>query len=303
MKTISLLYMSGADIAVPLFETLLRNPLFNVVALLTFPDKAKGRGHNIMESSLKKIARAHNIPIYLHQEEAPTAQIALSFAYGAILPEVFLRKFDYALNVHTSLLPKYRGASPIQAAVLSGDTHTGISLMTMAKSMDTGALWYQEAFPIEQRFAYDIFEEMAQRACHKIPEILKAIVEQKISSQEQGPEASYCHKISKEDGFIHFQENADLIYRKFLAYHPWPGLWSIWNHTRVKWLKIEARSESIKKAYVQDHILYLPCAHGSIAVHELQLESKKAMSIQDFEKAYLSWLDQPFALQTQNPSS
>ncbi len=295
---ISLFFFSSAEISLPLFKALIKDPRFEIRALFCQIDKPAGRKMKLSKSPSKLMAERYSIPVYqtekLSKETSLLSQFKnnppdflLTFAYGQILPSSWLDIPKKApLNVHASLLPKYRGASPIQAAILNGEKFSGYSLMKMIKSMDAGPISHQKRINIpENMTAGKLHDEIANIVAEFVPEQINELYENLASFMEQdSSKVSFCYKIKRDDGFIDFQESAEKIYLKFRAYSPWPGIWTTFEGRRLKLLKIKVGSFPLPHGRLQmrNGNLYIGCGNSSIEIIKLQLEGKKANNAKDF---------------------
>jgi methionyl-tRNA formyltransferase len=293
--TYSVLFLSSAEIAAPLLNALYNDPRFHIEALICQPDKVAGRGQKLTPPPLKKWAEEKgDITIFqpknlkkanelLERFQAEVPDFLVTFAYGQILSLDWLKlpKFN-ALNIHTSLLPKYRGASPIQAALLNGDTESGISLMKMVKEMDAGPVAQQFRIQIDNTMcAEDLHDGLAALAAEKIPDELSA----EMTFAEQDPSGvSYCKKILRSDAYIDFSDSSEIIFRKFQAYTPWPALWTRFNGKRLKILDLitSEKNLAVGEISIDEARIFVGCAEGSLELLSLQLEGKRAMKAQEF---------------------
>lgn len=221
----------------------LLNTQHDIVAAYTQPDRKAGRGQKLKASAVKQLALAHNIPVYqpLHfkssTEEGLAAQAELAAlnadvmvvaAYGLILPQAVLDTPKYAcLNIHGSLLPRWRGAAPIQRAIATGDAATGVTIMKMAAGLDTGDMMYKTLCPIE---AHDTSASLHDKLAAQGAEAIVAVLESEekllhyLQTREVQDEAQtvYAHKLSKAEAQIDWSQNAVQIDRNIRAFNPWP---------------------------------------------------------------------------------
>lgn len=208
---------------------------FNIAAVFTQPDKPVGRKQILTPSEVKVYAQQYlpAVPIFQPaslKDEAVAAQIKelkpdfiVVAAYGKILPQSVL---DIApcINLHASILPKYRGASPIQSAILAGEKQTGVTAMLMDAGLDTGDMLDFAYTPCENKTAAQLFDELGDLAGELIVRVLLNFANLTPIKQD-GTQATHCKKISKSDGLFSFDEKAQQIYNKFLALTPWPGIY------------------------------------------------------------------------------
>ena len=277
----SLIFLSSAEISLPLLEVLVKDEQCEVLAVICQPDKPAGRGGKLRAPAPKLKAEELGLrvlqPENLNRDKEVLAELErmapdflLTFAYGQILSERVLGLAEKeALNVHASLLPAYRGASPIQAAILNGDGETGISLMRMVKEMDAGPVWSQMRIGLDECVtASGLHDLLAEGAATFVPGELAQIFANEgefVKQDEEGETGvSYCSKIGRDDGFVDFTQSAEEILRVHRAYSPWPGLWTTWRGKRLKILDLDVDGD------------------GKIQLKKVQLEGKQAMEIDEF---------------------
>ena len=220
-----------------ILQSLINDDDFNIVGVLTQPDKKGKRGNQLLESEVSVLAKQHDIPLYkpidlkkdsiLNQIKLIKADYLIVIAYGKILPDwlIDIPKIC-SINVHFSLLPKYRGASPIQSALLNGDKKTGITYMKISSELDAGDIFSSYEIDIKDSDNKLILEENLTSLCvDNISEVLKNISNNKISFKAQdNAKATYCKKITKKDSLINFDDESKNIINKFRAYFVWPGV-------------------------------------------------------------------------------
>ncbi|MBT4384292.1 methionyl-tRNA formyltransferase [Candidatus Peregrinibacteria bacterium] len=293
---ITILFLSSAEISLPLLGALLKDKSFEVVGLVCQPDKPAGRDKIMKAPAPKLFAERHGLEVFqpvklrddtelLNRFSENPPDIILTFAYGQILPKSFL-DLALPLNVHTSLLPKYRGASPIHSAILNGDKVSGFSLMKMVQKMDEGPVYHIEKFDLNEHITTGILHDgLADLAAKSVPELLIKIHNSEVEAVEQKhAEASYCSKISKDDGFLDFSDSAEMVFRKFHAYSPWPGLWTTFDSKRLKLLDIALSDKKLKAGEVlfEADKLFVGTSKGSIELLQMQLEGKQCMHPKSF---------------------
>ena len=211
MKKLNIIFAGTPDFAATHLQALL-NSQHNVIAVYTQPDKPAGRGKKLQASPVKQLAEQHNIPVYqpksLRKEEAQAelqalnADVMVVVAYGLILPEVVLNAPKYGcLNVHGSLLPRWRGAAPIQRAIWAGDNETGITIMQMDIGLDTGDMLYKVATPITPtETSATLYAKLAELAPPALIEVLNGLENGQFSPEKQQDElANYAEKLTKEE--------------------------------------------------------------------------------------------------------
>ncbi len=279
-------------------ESLINDSDFEVIAVFTQPDKPTGRKQEIQMSPVKILAKEKNIPIFqpesLKNYEMPNLDADLNIVcqYGLIIPQIVLDSAKHrSINIHTSLLPKYRGASPIQSAILNGEKETGTTIMLMDSKMDHGPILAQEKITI----AYDdnyltLSEKMLLPACKLLNKTIKEYLDGKTKPQEQNhEEKTLCKMFDREDGKIDFTKSAQDIYNQFRGLYVWPGIFTFWGDKRVKLLDIKPIEKNIEqgKFIAENGKLFIGCGQNSIEVLELQIEGKKPMDTKAFVNGYL----------------
>ena len=278
-----------------------------IVAVYTQPDRKAGRGQKLSASAVKQLALTHNIPVYqpLHfkssTEEGLAAQAELAalgadvmvvVAYGLILPQVVLDTPKYAcLNIHGSLLPRWRGAAPIQRAIATGDTETGVTIMKMAAGLDTGDMLYKTLSPISaEDTSASVHDSLAAQGAEAIVTVLASIetLQQYLDSREVQDEALtvYAHKLSKAEAKIDWSMDALQIARNIRAFNPWPVAFiqldtehnlRVWNSTLSHLNAEQAQVGEI--IAIDQHGVHVACAnHTVITLTALQWPGGKALN-------------------------
>lgn len=228
-----------------------------VILVVTQPDRKKNRGKKVVYSPVKEVALKHKIPVIqpdtLRNDHAALealskaheeAEIGIVVAYGQILPEAVLNmpRFGY-INVHGSLLPKLRGASPIQTAILIGEEPTGVTIMKVEKGLDSGDMLVKKEIPIGSKNAWELETEMSFVGARLLVDTLDNFGD--ITPVPQNDEeATYCRTISKEDGHIDFSASASSIERMTRAYNLWPGTYARIEDNLYKFWKVEVEKSS-----------------------------------------------------------
>lgn len=285
-----------------LADTVLRALLaakYNVVAVYTQPDKPAGRGHKLMASPVKQTAIIHHIPVYqpksLRTPEAQAelaaidADIMIVAAYGLILPQIVLDTPRLGcINVHVSLLPRWRGAAPIQRAIYAGDTETGVTIMQMDAGLDTGAMLHKLTCPI---FVDDtsatLHDRLATLGADALLQTLPKLQSGHITPKKQDEtQACYAHKIEKEEAKIDWQQPAPVLVRQIRAFNPWPIAYCqlqdqplrIWQALALPQTYDEMPGTIIR---ANKQGIDVAAARGSLRLLTLQLPGQKALSAAD----------------------
>ena len=291
--------MGTPDFAVPTLAALIAH--HDVVAVLTQPDRPAGRSKQLRQSPIKCMAAAAGLPIFqprrIRQREAIDAlkQWEADFfvvaAFGQILPQTVLDLPKCAaLNVHASLLPRWRGAAPIQAAIRAGDAESGITIMMIDAGLDTGPMLTKRSIPIEKtETGQSLHDKLAHLGAELLIETLPKVLSGEIKPQVQDESrASYAPRIKKEEGRIEWSGSAAAIERWVRAFKPWPGTFTRWHGQQ---LNIHAGWEGPGLANPGQVIerggqIAIGTGAGLYYPTELQLAGRKRMSIVDFANGY-----------------
>lgn len=286
--------MGTGEIGNELFLALKKDTRFELACLVTGPDKPMGRKMVLTPPKIKEGAEEMGVEVFqptninelesIEKIKAYGADFIVVMAYGQLLTEAILNtpKID-CLNCHTSLLPKYRGASPIQTALLNGDQETGISLMRMVKKMDAGAVYEKFKLSIQDENAEELSQKLAILTAKKVPEAIIKIAKGELKATEQDEvEVSYVKKISKAEGHINWNESAEVICRKVRAFYPWPSTYSFMNEKRLKILKAEYNSEKHHQPPGTITKQGIACKEGYLVPEIIQPEGKKPQAFLEF---------------------
>ncbi len=299
-------FFGTPQFAVPILEMLTQHPNIELVCVVAQPDKPVGRKKVMTPPPTKDLAIKNNIPVFqpitLKTEEALETikkyqpELIVLAAYGKIIPESILNLPKYkCLNVHPSALPQYRGASPIQFALLNGEQKTAATIMLMEPTLDTGPILAQEEVPIDPNEAYpELTDRLANISAKLLDKVLPDWLEGKITPKPQNEnQATFSKILTKEDGKIDWNRTAEQIHNQIRAFTPWPGTYTTLNGKLFKILKAKPfETTEIRGTpgiiYYQDNKqLLISCGESSVLeVEELQLEGKKAMSAADFMRGY-----------------
>lgn len=281
-----------------ILEALIKSSDFEIVAVFTQPDRPVGRKQEIQKSPVKILAEDHNLKILqpesLKNYEIPNlgADLNIVCQYGLIIPQTVLDSAKHgSINIHTSLLPKYRGASPIQSAIINGEKETGVTIMLMDSKMDHGPILAQEKLTIAPNDNYlTLSDKMLPVACELLLKTIREYLAGDIAPQEQNHEqATLCKMFTREDGQIDFNKSAVEIYNQFRGLNPWPGVFTFYDNKRVKLLNIKPVEKNIEpgKFVVENGRLFIGCTEGALEIFELQIEGKKSMNAKAFINGYL----------------
>jgi len=301
---IRIIFAGTPDFAVPYLEGLINDPAFFIMGAITQPDKPSGRKQQLSPSPVKLAAQKYRLNIWqpdnLKTEselaaeiKAVGADLLVVVAYGQIIPQSILRIFPRgAINVHPSLLPKYRGASPIQSALLAGEAETGISIMLMDEMMDHGPILAQEIISLTgDETNESLHNQLAGIGVNLLIGTIRKYLSDEIKPQPQNDsEATYCATIAKEQARINWQDPAKAIKQKIYAFYPWPAAWTMLDGQRLKIFPPiavkKADSDESGKIEIVDNELIVNCGQEKIALNKLQLEGKNQISATDFIRGH-----------------
>ncbi len=300
---VRMVFMGTPELSRELLATLVEAG-YNLVGVVTKPDTKVGREQTLMASPVKQLAEAKGIPVLTpvklnadFQKEFSLLKpdLVVVAAYGKILPEALLALPGLGcINVHYSLLPRFRGASPIQNALLFGDTETGVTLMKMDAGLDTGDIIATQKIAIDpDDTTATLTPKLNAVAQGLLIKTLPLWIKQKISSVPQKhEEAVLCQLIERADGKVEWSESAQTIYNRFRAFDPWPGIFTYWkkedSFTRIKLIDIRLHLAPITQKYSLGEVFQLAdvigvqTGDGVIILRTIQAEGKNKMALADF---------------------
>lgn len=284
-----IVFMGTPDYAARILEKIINTKDMEVVAVYTQPDKPVGRKKVLTPPIVKTIALQNNIAIY-QPSRLREADIVVELkkiecdyivvaAYGQILPKEIL-EYAPCINLHASILPHYRGASPIQQTLLNGDTKTGVTAMLMDEGLDTGdIIKIQEIDVNESEMAESLFERLTDVACELSIDVLENFNSYTPVKQDNSA-SSHCTKITKQDGEVAF-EDAQTLFNKYRAFTPWPGIYlkSGLKLKKIELAEKESQNESGKILHAEKDFITVGCKKGSVKVYRVQPESKNEMDV------------------------
>ena len=292
--------MGTPDFAGPGLRALIDAVDFDIIAIYTQPDKPVGRKQTLTPPPVKTIALAAGLPVYQPEKIRDETEnisdlmpdLIVVIAYGKIIPQTILDIPAYGcVNVHASLLPKYRGAACLQGPILNGDRETGVTIMKMEAGLDTGPILHQEKIDLnDTETLEELHDKLSLIGSQALIPVLKDFCDGKIEPVIQNEaEASYIGLIKKEDGLITPNKSALEIERQIRALNPWPGTYLILpDNEHIKVLAAQATNEKnnrkIGEIYSNVGQLYLACGQNSLHILRLQRENRKALSASDFLK-------------------
>lgn len=302
MKKHRLVFCGTPTLALPTLKALITDERFNVVAVVSQPDMPAGRSHTLTAPPVKQLAQSYSIPVLqpgkiiqiqdeLRQLEP---EVIVVMAYAQIIPPAILQLPPQGcVNVHLSLLPKYRGASVLQAPIMNGEADSGITIMVMDEKLDTGPLLSQTPYHITATETADsLGTALADLGARSLPDTLVKYLEGRIVPQAQDNElASYVGRLEKKDGILDWTKSAIEIERFVRAMTSWPSAWTWINGKQLKILEVDQAFIDLNtykpgKTFVYNSNLAVQCGQQALIIRRLQLEGKKAMSSEEFMRGY-----------------
>lgn len=298
-SALRIIFAGTPDFAASALEALI-NKGYNIVATYTQPDRPAGRGKKMHKSPVKQLAEQHSIPVYQplnFKDDADqqalkllNADLMIVAAYGIILPKVVLDTPKRGcINIHASLLPRWRGAAPIQRAIQAGDTETGITIMQMDEGLDTGnMLWIKKTAITQGDNGGTLHDKLAELGAEAMVETLERLDTTELTNEQQDDQlACYAHKLSKADAEIDWTQSAESIQLTIRAFNPWPVAYAVEAGERIRVFEASIVENNTDKApgtvinKTRDGVV-VACGQGAINIKKLQLPGAKAMSVSDF---------------------
>ena len=300
-----IVFMGSAEFALPILEKLAEQ--YEIQGVVTQPDRPAGRGKTLTPPPVKTLAQKLNLdiiqptklsePAAWEQLKAWQPDIIIVAAFGQILRAAVLQLPRYGcLNVHASLLPRWRGAAPIAAAILHGDQQTGVTIMKMDEGIDTGPILRQRVIPI---FEQDTTQSLSQRLAVEGADLLIETLPDYLNGKcepipQDDSQATYAPMIKKEDGFLDFNETAIELWRKIRAYNPWPSAYTLLNQQRLIILEAcvhqgKPENSAPGQTFILDKKPMIATRDNALELIRLQLAGKKPVSGKQFLNGYPQW--------------
>lgn len=297
------IFMGTPDFSIGVLESILAAG-HEVTAVVTQPDKPKGRGHEMQFPPVKEVALKHGLPVLqpkrirdpqvVEELEKIPADICVVVAFGQIIPKRILEMKKYGcINVHASLLPAYRGAAPIQWAVVDGLKETGVTIMQMDEGLDTGDMLTKVVVPLEAKeTGGSLFDKLSAAGAKLCVETMDLIEQGKVIPEKQGETTTaYAKMITKDLGKIDFSKPAAEIERLIRGFNPWPSAYTKLGSKTLKIWSADVLEEEYEGAFGEiikvskDEIL-VKTGKGTLSLKEIQLEGKKRMTTDAFLRGY-----------------
>lgn len=302
--TARIVFMGSPDFALPTLEEL--NHHYSVVGVITQPDRPAGRGRLPQASSVKQLAESYHLPIFqplslrkpgaMEQLENWQPDLIVVAAFGQILPKVVLDlPGKGCINVHASLLPRWRGASPIQAAIAAGDERSGVTIMLMDEGLDTGPILAQREVPIRPgTIGSELSQQLAFLGAKTLVDILSSYLSGMLAPlPQQETEATYAPMLKKSDGLLDFASTAKSLVCKIHAYQPWPGTFFLFNNKHIKIHEAHTHDTfecEVGERYIVNGYPAIGTSQGLLVLDLVQPEGKKSMRGVDFLNGQPDWL-------------
>lgn len=293
-----IIFMGTPEFACPGLKALINEPDFEIIGVYTQADKAVGRKQEITRPPIKILALENNIPVFQPEKirteteniKSLKPDLIVVIAYGKIIPQSILDIPTHGcINVHASLLPKYRGAACLNAPIINGDSKTGVTIMKMEAGLDTGPIIRQIEMELKGKETLsDVHDKLSELGAGILVETLKSWMKGELEAKKQNDdEATYISTLKKEDGKLEFVKSAQELERMIRGLNPWPGTYCSYKSQALKILKAKIENNEDKKAnigevYLNNGNLAIQCGQNSLLILELQLPGKKAMNAKEF---------------------
>lgn len=297
-KKIRLIFMGTPEFSLPGLSALINDDNFEIVGVFTQTDKPVGREQKLTPPPVKRLALENGLSVFQPEKIKDESQniknlqpdLIVVIAYGKIIPQSILDIPTYGcINVHASLLPKYRGAACLNAPILNGDSETGVTIMKMEAGLDTGPILRQAAMKLNgQETLEDVHDKLSALGAEILIPTLKDFMAGKIEPQIQDEaKASYIKTLKKEDGKIDWKKPAIEIERMVRAYNPWPGTYGLEQEKIVKIISVDSNilksnNHKIGEIFLDGERLAIQCGQDALVILKLQTAGKKIMTSEEF---------------------
>ncbi len=292
-----IIFMGTPDIAAQHLNILIENKI-NLVGVFTQPPRKKNRGMRVDESAVHQIAKKNNLEIYypstidekvIEQTKSLKPDLIIVVAYGMILPTSFINIPKYGcINIHFSLLPRWRGAAPIEHTLLAGDNKTGVSIINITSKLDAGDILMQESFLLDQNmYSEDLALNLTNLGKKVMIKTLPLILENKIIGKKQDEnKVTFANKFLSKDRKINFHNSTKDVYNHIRAHGPKPGSWFTYKGERIKIIKAKKTREFGQSSTILNKDFIIGCKDGGIIPLVIQREGKKTVNLDDFLRGF-----------------
>ncbi len=297
-EKIRTIFMGTPEFSLPYLKALINDNQFEVVAVYTQPDKLVGRQRQLKSPAIKTLAIENNLKVFQPEKIKTETQnikqlnpdLIIVVAYGKIIPQEILDIPQYnCLNVHASLLPKYRGASCLNAPILNGDEKSGLSIMKMEAGLDTGPILNQVEISLDKKeILKSLHDKLSTLGANiLIPTIISWIKGEIKEKRQDENKASYVEILKKEDGKLELTKNAIDLERVIRAFNPWPGTYILLDNDVLKIVEAEVviktnKNHKVGEIFKENNRLLLACGQNYLDILKLQLSGKKILSAKEF---------------------
>jgi len=302
MEKTKTIFIGTPFFSVPTLKAIVKDPAFEVVAVISQPDKTIGRKKVLTPTPIKVEAEINNIPVLQPDKiitiaddiKALHPDLIVVIAYAQIIPETILNIPKYGcVNIHASLLPKYRGAAVLQAPILNGDKESGVTIMLMDKNLDTGPILAQASVELSKNETpISLAEKLAPLGAELLAPTIKKYINGEINPKPQNDaEADYVKTLTKEDGKINWNDSAIQLERFVRAMTPWPGAWTTWNGKILKILEVEPDHHIINayrpgQVFCDQNRMTIQTGINVLIIKRVQLEGRNSMDSNQFMRGY-----------------
>jgi len=303
---IKVIFIGTPDFGIPAFKALLEDKQFEIIAVITQPDMPVGRKQVLTPPPIKEIAIRYGLPVLQPKQIARITKkitqlqpdLIIVIAYAQLITENILQIPKYGcINVHGSLLPKYRGAAVTQAPILNGDKQTGVTIMKMDQGLDKGPILAQNTVNItSNETAGSLYDKLSELSAPFLLQTLKQYIRGKIKPLPQNQsKASFVKIIKKQDGLIDWTKPAQQLERFIRAMTPWPSTWTHWQDKRIKIISVQKKLLAINsykpgKTFLYNSGLAVQTGRESLIIKKLQLEGKKEMTSAEFLRGHENFI-------------
>jgi methionyl-tRNA formyltransferase len=302
-QTLDIIFAGTPEFAAVALKALIDSP-HRIVAVYTQPDRQSGRGLKITQSPVKELALANKLPVYQpsslknpdEQEQLKklNADVMVVAAYGLLLPSAVLAIPRLGcVNIHPSLLPRWRGAAPIQRTIFAGDKKSGVTIMQLDEGLDTGPMLLQKEYILaENETSQTLLDHLAQMGASALIETLQLMSENRLQPRQQdNTHATYANKITKEEAMIDWAQPAEELEWEVRAFNPWPVCYTTWKEQHVRiWQAKAIEGESLAKPRtilrVAKDGIDIATGSGALRLLAVQLPGGKMISVTDFYNAH-----------------
>jgi methionyl-tRNA formyltransferase len=313
---VRVVFLGSPEFAVPSLEALIADDFIEVPLVVTQPDRPAGRGRKLYSPAVKPVAESHGLTVFqpetlrdpegVERIRSVAPDLIVVVSYGEILRKNVLEMPAYGcLNIHPSLLPRYRGAIPIQAAILNGDQKTGVSVIKLVRRMDAGPVLFQEDVPlVGNETAGALSTTLSLLAANRLPSVIQRWVNGEIDATEQDElSATYTRELKKADAQIDWRSTAAEIERFIRAMDPWPRAWTLVGNQRISilaaFLDPDAPRGESGTVLIEEGGVWVGTANGSLRLDTVQPAGKKAMPATEWARG----IRETDALHFVNPES